>query len=486
MSRGWRYRFASVLGVSALVSGLLVIANTAVLQTFVTTYVPPFTRLEPTVLTGGRLWTAVGLSVLLIGGSLLPLYKPQPSRVLDTVVYAQKRVVVGGLALAALGYFEWSSRLPRTTLALTVGGLLVVVPLWFVWIRRRPRASAGRTLLVGDDREQMRRVTPMIDTPVVGYLSPSRPGGDPPWTDGGLSVVEDERGNDHGTGAAGRVDGDSMDGLSGLTRLGGLSRLPATLVEEDVDTVVLAFRDADRGEFFGALDVCHDHGVEAKVHREYADSVLVSAGDVGELVTIDLEPWDPLDHLFKRVFDVVFASVGIVVTAPLMGLLAVAIKLDSPGPILYTQRRTFGLGNTFVVHKFRTMVPEGESSAPSEDDDNGRITRVGRILRTTHLDELPQLWQILLGRMSVVGPRATWVAEEQLLEEDAPAWRKRWFVKPGLTGFAQINGVTSTDPRLKLRYDLAYIRRQSIRFDGKIVIRQLWAVAGDVYELCRR
>ncbi len=130
------------------------------------------------------------------------------------------------------------------------------------------------------------------------------------------------------------------------------------MLEHDVDTVVLAFRHADRAEFFGALDACHEYGVDVKVHRDYADSVLVSEGDVDEFVDVDLEPWDPLDHLGKRLFDIVFATVGLLVFAPLMIVISAAIKLDSPGPVLYDQDRTAGFGETFPVYKFRTMIPE--------------------------------------------------------------------------------------------------------------------------------
>jgi polysaccharide biosynthesis protein PslA len=131
------------------------------------------------------------------------------------------------------------------------------------------------------------------------------------------------------------------------------------------------------------------------------------------------------------------------------------------------------------VYKFRTMLPDSESAEPEEDEDNDRITRVGRMLRKTHLDEIPQLWTILTGKMSVVGPRAVWTEGEPLLEPETKTWRKRWFVKPGLTGLAQIHDAKSTSPTTKLRYDLEYIRRQSFWFDLKIVARQIWQVAED-------
>ena len=475
------------LSVSAVVT-----ANHPLPQALFTTHVPLFNRLDVTVLEGESLYWAILLTVVSVCSTLIPMYKPRPRRILDTVVMAQKRVLVAGLALAALGYFKWSHRLPRATLVMIVGLLAIAMPAWFVWIRRRPPGADGRTLIVGDDLSQIERIVSAIDAPVLGYLCPSNVGyyafdeddvGDPAdvRADGGHSLGAPAEAE-----LAGNPDGpNGSSPLENLPRLGGLSRLEDTLVAHDVDTVVLAFRRADRAEFFGALDACHEHGVSAKVHREYADSVLVSEGDVGELVDVDLEPWDPLDHLFKRGFDVAFATVGLLAFAPVMVAIAAAIKLDSPGPVFYSQDRTAGFGETFPIYKFRSMVPEGESVTPTDDETNDRITRVGRILRKTHLDELPQLWSIFVGDMSVVGPRAAWTEEEILLEEDAPAWRKRWFVKPGLTGLAQINDAKSTDPNTKLRYDLEYIRRQSFWFDVKIVIRQLWKVAADVYETVR-
>ncbi|MFP9193649.1 sugar transferase [Natrialbaceae archaeon A-CW1-1] len=484
MLTGWRYRIAGFTGTVALVIGAVLLANHPVAQSLFTTHVPLFNRLEPTVLEGTSLRWALLLSVAFVGGALLPLYKPQPRRFLDTVFLAQKRVVVGGLALATLGFFKWSHRLPRQTLVMTIGILAVVIPLWFVWMRHRPAGEPGRTLLVGDDLEQIGRIAPTINAPVIGYLCPTRI----VHHQGKASARIDDVLTDGGTVSDSRLAEieatiDQYGRLGAMTRLGGLSRLEDVLLEHDVDTVVLAFAQPDRAEFFGALDACHEHGVSAKVHREYADSVLVSEGDVGELVDVDLEPWDPFDHVFKRVFDVAFATVGLIVFTPLLVLIAAAIKLDSRGPVFYNQDRTAGFGETFSVYKFRSMLPESEDVNPGEDD--SRVTRVGCFLRKTHLDELPQLWSIFVGDMSVVGPRAAWTEEERLLEQDVSSWRKRWFVKPGLTGLAQINDAKSTDPDLKLRYDLEYIRKQSVWFDMKIVIRQIWKVLEDVVETVR-
>ncbi|KPN29350.1 putative UDP-glucose lipid carrier transferase [Halolamina pelagica] len=107
------------------------------------------------------------------------------------------------------------------------------------------------------------------------------------------------------------------------------------------------------------------------------------------------------------------------------------------------------------------------------------MTRVGRLLRQTHLDEIPQLWAVLKGDMSAVGPRPERPELDSDIETGVVDWQKRWFVKPGLTGLAQVNDVTGAEPEMKLRYDLQYVKQQSFTFDMKLVIRQVWKVGVD-------
>jgi len=480
MLTGWRYRATGILGAAILTIAAVWMANHPFSQHVFTSYVPLFWRLEPTVLSGSSLQLAILVSVSFVLITLIPLFKPRPWRMLDVIVTTQKQIGIAGLGLATLGFFKWSHRLPRATLVMVVGLLSVALPAWFLWIRVQPAGTSERAIVVGDDMAQLDWILEAADVPIVGYLCPptmfNRDGTDSVGRDGTESdktpVVADG-------GAQSLVPGHGID------HLGGLSKLKKVLVQYDIDTVILAYRTADRGEFFGTLDTCYEHGVTAKVHRQYADDVLTGVDQIGDLIDVDLEPWDPQDYLFKRLFDIAFAGFGLLVLSPLMILIAIAVKLDSDGPVLYGQARTAGFGETFPVYKFRTMLPESESTDPIEDAANDRITRVGRVLRTTHLDEIPQLWSIFVGDMTVVGPRAAWVEEERVLEENTDSWRKRWFVKPGLTGLAQINDAKSTDPDEKLRYDLRYIREQSFWFDLKIVIRQLWKVVVDVRQAFR-
>ena len=473
MVSGHRYRLVSVGGAIVATTISLLVANAPLTQSILTSTVPVLRRLPAVVLTGDAYALALGTTLAVVIVSLTPLFKPRPRRVLDTILLAQKRIVVAGLALAAIGYFDYTYRLPRATLIPTVAGLLVMIPAWFVAIRRRP-SREERAVIIGDDPEEIYDVLTATDIPVVGYVSPpspyyseSEPGlGIPTVADGGEEAILDD-----------------------LNCLGGLSRLDEVLIEYDVDTAILAFAQPDRAEFFGALDACYEHGVNAKVHRNHADDVLTAShSSSGKIVDIDLEPWDWQDYVFKRIFDVIFASAGLLAFAPFIAVIAAAIKLDSPGRVFYSQERTATFGETFKVRKFRSMVTDAEvetGATISEEDAGGvdpRVTRVGSILRQTHLDEIPQLWSIFVGDMSVVGPRPERPELDADIRTGVVEWRKRWFIKPGLTGLAQINDATGQQPEEKLRYDMEYVRKQSFWFDVKIVVRQVWKVLDDLLE----
>ncbi|WEL16801.1 Sugar transferase involved in lipopolysaccharidesynthesis [Halorhabdus sp. SVX81] len=465
MEPHWRYRTSGVFGTAVIALVTVVLANEPAVRSMIE-FVPVLANLPADRAVGDELLFEATTTTVVVLVAMVPLYKPRPRRILDTWMDAGRRTILALLSLATIGYFDYTYRLPRATLLVAGGLLLFVLPLWFVAIRRRPAGTGERTVIIGDDPETIKDILAAVDGAVIGYVSP-------PSAYVGNTDLTPMRPQTDG--------GKESDAIGDLTYLGGLSRLDEILFDYDVDTAILAFDRPDRAEFFGALDTCYEYGVAAKVHRDHADVVLTDGTAGGELVDVDLEPWDWQDHLIKRLFDIAFAVGGLVVLSPVIAVVGVAIKLDDGGPIFYSQNRTATFGDTFTIYKFRSMVPEGASIEPTDDDTNDRITRVGRFLRQTHLDEIPQLWSILVGDMSVVGPRAVWTEEEeQYLETTVDAWRKRWFVKPGLTGLAQIHQATSIEPIEKLRYDLQYIREQSFWFDVQIVVRQIWNVLTDV------
>ena len=463
MLSGRGYRIGSAMGTALVTFNALLVANARPVQEALTTHVPLVRTLQPTVLTGEAFILGGLLTLLVVGAAVAPLYKPQPRRVLSIVFRAQKRITLAGLGLATLGYFGAPYRLPQGVLLSVMALLWVALPAWFVAIRRVPNGDRECAVIVGDDRREIKRVYEGLDSDAVGYVGPHVT-----RADGGELVHRIEA----------TSTSEERHPVEEFSRLGGFSRLGAVLRDRGVDTVAFAFADTDRGEFFGALETCHDHGVDAVIRRERADSVLVNDEPGSELVEIDVEPWDWQDRAVKRLFDVGFAATGLLALSPLILLIAAAVKLEDGGSILYGQDRTAELGETFTVYKFRSMSSGGENTEPGEE--RNRVTRVGRVLRKTHMDEIPQLWSILVGDMSVVGPRAAWTSEERIIEDNVRRWRQRWFVKPGLTGLAQINDVSSEEPGKKLRYDVEYIRRQSLRIDVIIVIRQVWKVFEDV------
>jgi len=172
----------------------------------------------------------------------------------------------------------------------------------------------------------------------------------------------------------------------------------------------------------------------------------------------------------KRALDVVLASIGLVVGAPVIAVLALAIRLESPGHPFYTQTRVGKDGRSFMIYKLRTMVRGAEFTgaglAIQEGDD--RITRVGRFLRRYSLDELPNLVNVLRGEMSIVGPRPTLVHQ---VEQYTERQRGRLAVKPGLTGWAQVNGRASLPWSERIDLDLYYVEHRSLALDLRIIAR---------------
>jgi sugar transferase (PEP-CTERM system associated) len=183
-----------------------------------------------------------------------------------------------------------------------------------------------------------------------------------------------------------------------------------------------------------------------------------------------------LRRSYKRVRalgDAVFALIGLVLSLPLMALTAIAIRLESRGPILYTQERVGAHNRTFNIIKFRSMATDAEKDGPVwAGKSDPRVTRVGRIIRKLRIDELPQFINVLRGEMSFIGPRPERPIFVTQLEDTIPYYSQRHLIKPGLTGWAQIRypyGASVEDAIEKLKYDLYYIKNQSPMLDAMIL-----------------
>ena len=187
--------------------------------------------------------------------------------------------------------------------------------------------------------------------------------------------------------------------------------------------------------------------------------------------------------MLKRAFDATLAAAGLMASAPLWAVFAAAIKLEDGGPVFFSQDRVGLGGRTFDALKFRSMRPDAEAmtGALQATENDPRVTRIGRFMRATAMDELPQLWNILRGDMSFVGPRALRPGEIEAGSdgrltrlEDVPGFEHRIKVRPGLTGLAQVYAPRDVPRRQKFRYDRLYVNRRSWRLDLQLLLVSFW------------
>jgi lipopolysaccharide/colanic/teichoic acid biosynthesis glycosyltransferase len=193
----------------------------------------------------------------------------------------------------------------------------------------------------------------------------------------------------------------------------------------------------------------------------------------------------------KRLLDVVLSSLGLLASAPLWIALAAAIKAEDGGPVFYSQERVGRGGRAFAALKFRSMRPDAEATTGAVQAATGdtRVTRVGRLMRATAMDELPQLWNILRGDMSFVGPRALRPGEIEtqgdgrlVRLEDVPGFEHRIVVRPGLTGIAQVYARRDVTRRQKFRYDRLYVERRSWLLDVRLILLSFWISVHGTWE----
>jgi len=267
----------------------------------------------------------------------------------------------------------------------------------------------------------------------------------------------------------------------GLPILGGRSALRYLANNSMIDMIIIALEYGTNPELFKEAVDAGQLGISvlpmSVVYEGNTGKIPVEhVGDQWYVALQSERILSPLYLCWKKVLDLVCGVGGLLVLCLVLPAIALFIYLDSPGPIFYSQERVGLRGKAFRIYKFRTMRPdaEGEGRAIWAAESDKRVTKVGQFLRATHLDELPQLFNILRGDMSLIGPRperAEFISE---LEKTIPFYGYRLAVKPGLTGWAQVKyryGRTGNDALIKLQYDLYYIKRQSFMLDIFIVLR---------------
>ena len=334
--------------------------------------------------------------------------------------------------------------------------LAVVLPLrWVLYSLLKIRALTERVLILGTSPLAWKIVEEIEATPHVGYTI--------------VGLVEDR--------------GASMSSVSSPSQhplFGPLERLAGIIDELRPDHIIVALterrgrlpvRDLLNARMAGIIV---EDGIE--VHERLTEKLAIESLNPSFLFFSGDFTKSRLQMALRQTVSLVFALVGLVLTAPLMALIALAIKLDSRGPVFFIQDRTGLRGQTFRLVKFRTMhpVPPGkELGSVWERDVSSRVTRVGKWLRKLRLDELPQFNNILRGDMDLVGPRPEIVSNVKTMVEQIPYYSLRMVVRPGITGWAQIRhgySVSQEDVTEKMRYDLYYVKHMSPWFDLRILI----------------
>jgi exopolysaccharide biosynthesis polyprenyl glycosylphosphotransferase len=265
----------------------------------------------------------------------------------------------------------------------------------------------------------------------------------------------------------------------GVRSLGSVDDIGTVILREGIDEIIIAIPEATNDDLMQVISKCDRSSIGIKVVPDMFQILAgqLSIGELGgvpllNMRDVSLRGWK---LTLKRAIDIAGSAFGLIAGAPLFFLTAALVKLDSPGPALFTQERMGLDGERFPVFKFRTMRVDAEKFGLWTTRDDPRRTRLGALLRRTNIDELPQLINVLLGHMSLVGPRPEQPRFVEQFRASIPRYMERHREKAGLTGWAQVNGLrgdTSIEERTK--YDLWYIENWSVWLDIKIILLTVW------------
>jgi len=275
--------------------------------------------------------------------------------------------------------------------------------------------------------------------------------------------------------------------VAGVPVLGGGGEMLALARRHDVAELIVATPCELSGDLFQGVMDCYQQGISivpmAILYERLTGRVPVQYVGKDWAIVLPIETasiFSPYPFL-KRLLDVLVALGGLALFVPILLVLAPVMWLDSPGPVFFRQERLGRGGRPFMIIKLRSMIPDAEqqTGAVFAAKNDPRVTRVGRFLRRSRLDEVPQLWNVLRGEMSMVGPRPERPEFIDALTQEIPFYRARLAVQPGITGWAQVRHPYADSPEghlIKLQYDLYYIRHRSLLLDLQIAIRTIGRV----------
>ena len=355
------------------------------------------------------------------------------------------------------------------TVRLALGAMLVIgvvaelamrrVWRWNLRRLRRDGYLAMRTLIVGTNDEAARLATALESPPLGFRLVGCVAASDPP------------------------------DGDTDMTIVGRLALLEDVVRETDAECLFVASSAVSAADIAGVASVARRAGCDLRLSANLSDvlTARVSVQPLNDVMTLSLKSAQltTTQAFMKRTFDIVVGSIAFVLLLPVMAIIAAMVRLSSRGPILFRQERVTKNGQIFTMYKFRTMVVDQGSrldgrvidlTAPFfKLNDDPRLTKVGRWIRPLSLDELPQLWHVLRGQLSLVGPRPL-PADQVIANGDLEEMRVRHEVRTGLTGWWQVHGRSAVDPEEALRLDVFYINNWSFALDVFIMLKTFGAV----------
>ena len=439
--------------------------------------------LEPLVLVLS-LW-AVALAVegrlgaphMILALVVFSLTFPSEARLSQTPWRLVRNVLVGWLALSGLLFFfgyatNYLGYFHRDTL------------LTWWWVA--PTCELGAALLLRQGALAVRRLGGRAKRAVLAGMNE-------PGIELARRLGDDVYSNIRVLGFVDDRDGERLSSGSNFTVLGKIQELPELVKKNHIELVYLALPMSPQPRILSVLDALRDTTASVYFVPDMFVTDLIQ-GRIDSVrgmpvVGVCDSPFSGMSGLIKRASDVVLSLAILVLISPPLLALALLVRLTSPGPVIFKQRR-YGLdGDEIIVYKFRTMrvVEDGEEIRQCGEGDP-RVTPLGAFMRRTSLDELPQFVNVLQGRMSIVGPRPHAVAHNEMYRKLIKGYMLRHKVRPGITGWAQVNGLRGETERLdrmkaRIEYDLDYLRNWSLGLDLAIMARTVWVVlrGGNAY-----
>lgn len=376
----------------------------------------------------------------------------------DEIIGVSKIVILGLLTIFIIGYFTKLGFIHSKEIWINYGTMLIILlnfgRIFIISILKKYKLLEFKdrpTLIVGSNKEADKTITRIKNVPELKF------------------------------DFVGYIDNELNPDFEKLPYLGNMTSIPEIIQNYNISEVIIALDHVDQNYVMSIINIFHQYGVSVKLLPGYYNLLSgyktshVYGVSLIKFFTSNMKTWE---WITKRLLDIFVSLFFLILFSPLWLLVSILIKLDSKGPIIFNQKRIGKNNQEFKLFKFRTMVNDAEKETGPvwAEKDDPRITKVGRFLRKYKIDEVPQFFNVLIGDMSIVGPRPEREYFVEKLEKEIQFYSRRLIVKPGITGWAQIKhkyDETIDDVKEKLRYDLYYIENMSLLLDVKIIIQTL-------------